>query len=184
MPVHGRRGQVPGRARRGEDATAAAGAAASHDAAVDRLLAALRGVGQALHRVESAAARQGVTAGVPRSQQAVLSALHGARAQSLSGLAGLLHRDPSTVSVTVQDLFARGWINREVEPGDSRRHRISLTAAGRAAARQVPRRAHDVLGKSMARSSSANVRALAGQLEALAAAMLPTLRAPSQSASL
>jgi DNA-binding MarR family transcriptional regulator len=183
MPVHGRRGQVHGRARRGEDATAAADAA-SHDAAAVLLLAALRGVGQALRRVESAAARQGVTAGVPRSQQAVLSALHGARAQSLCGLADLLHRDPSTVSVTVQDLFARGWINRAVEPRDSRRHRISLTAAGRAAARQVPRRTQDVLGQSMARSSPANVRALAGQLEALAAAMLSTLRARSPSASL
>jgi DNA-binding MarR family transcriptional regulator len=48
-----------------------------------------------------------------------------------SRIAELLFCDPPTVSVVVGNLEEKGWVERERDPDDARRTRVTITAKGR-----------------------------------------------------
>jgi putative acetyltransferase len=84
----------------------------------------------------------GLTEGLERELGATLAQCHALveidQTDRLSAreLASRLVVDASTMSRLVERLVARGWVRQEPDPGDGRRKRLTLTAAGR---RQVAR---------------------------------------------
>ena len=87
--------------------------------------------------------------------------------QSLSELAARTHTDPSSVSVVVSRLVARGLVNRSASAVDARRVDISLSANGRALARRAPRAAQTQLIEAAAQLPSRQLKSLARDLSAL-----------------
>jgi DNA-binding MarR family transcriptional regulator len=57
---------------------------------------------------------------------------------ALKDLAAQMQLHPSTVVGVVDRLSGKGLVEREVDPGDRRRVRLSLTARGRATLRRAP----------------------------------------------
>jgi DNA-binding MarR family transcriptional regulator len=51
-------------------------------------------------------------------------------------LARLMHLPPPTVTYLVKQMEAKGFLKRSAEPGDLRKFRLALSAAGRRAIRQ------------------------------------------------
>lgn len=77
-------------------------------------------------------------AGVAPAQLFVLSRLAAGPASSIRELAERTMTDPSSVSVVLTKLEARGFIARTPDPDDKRRVQLSLTKAGRAALTRSP----------------------------------------------
>jgi MarR family transcriptional regulator, lower aerobic nicotinate degradation pathway regulator len=71
--------------------------------------------------------------GLTMRHMAVLAALVDYGQQIQRDLATRLGQDPSDVVKTLDDLGARGEIERTRDPADRRRSRVSVTAAGRSA---------------------------------------------------
>ncbi|MER8185011.1 MarR family transcriptional regulator [Kitasatospora sp. NPDC094015] len=94
---------------------------------------------------------------------------HGLRLWHLAALAALadfgphvqrelsvrLSVDPSDIAKVVDELATRGWVDRSRDPADRRRVRISLTAAGRGALRDLHAEAQEVQGELLAPLSTA-----------------------------
>jgi DNA-binding MarR family transcriptional regulator len=76
---------------------------------------------------------------------------------------------PPTLTALIDSAEERGWIRRSAHPGDRRRRRIELTAAGAALAAAVPHLGREVDGTMTAGFSSADRDRLAGLLERAAA---------------
>ena len=113
------------------------------------------------------------TLGVNGAQLFVLQKLGESPADSLAELASRTHTDPSSVSVVVSRLVARGLVSREASPEDARRVTIALTSAGRALLRRAPRAAQTQLADAAAQLSQRQLRALADGLAELVALMAP-----------
>lgn len=107
------------------------------------------------------------TLGVSGAQLFVLQKLAEVPVQSLSELAARTHTDPSSVSVVVSRLVARGLVNRSASAVDARRVDISLSANGRALARRAPRAAQAQLIEAAAQLPSRQLKSLARDLSAL-----------------
>ena len=105
--------------------------------------------------------------GVSGAQLFVLQKLAEVPVQSLSELAARTHTDPSSVSVVVSRLVARGLVNRSASPDDARRVDISLSTNGRALARRAPRAAQAELIEAAAQLPAKQLKSLARDLSAL-----------------
>src|SRR5262245_19623091 len=99
-----------------------------------RALDALRGIVRAL-RVSSHQAER--RHDVSRPQLFVLQEL-ATPAHSIRELSRRTLTDPSSISVVVARLEARGFVERRRSPADARRSELSLTPEGRALARRAP----------------------------------------------
>lgn len=135
-----------------------------------RVLDSIRAIVRTM-RLSARAAEE--TLGVNGAQLFVLQKLGEAPADSLAELASRTHTDPSSVSVVVSRLVARGLVSREASSEDARRITIALTAAGRALLRRAPRAAQTQLADAAAQLSQRQLRALADGLARLAELMAP-----------
>ncbi|MFD9207203.1 MarR family winged helix-turn-helix transcriptional regulator [Streptomyces sioyaensis] len=70
-------------------------------------------------------------------QYAMLSALAERSGVDQSSLAQATAIDRSTMTAMLDRLSARGWVVREVDPGNRRRHVVRITPEGRALLREV-----------------------------------------------
>lgn len=79
-----------------------------------------------------------------RLQLHLMTRLAHHEASTVSEIAGFLGVSRPTASQLTSALAERGWLEREMESQDRRRHRVTLTDAGRAlvATRQAEREAH------------------------------------------
>jgi DNA-binding MarR family transcriptional regulator len=66
-------------------------------------------------------------------------------------LARLMHLPPPTVTYLVKQMEAKGFLKRSAEPGDLRKFRLVLSAAGRRAIRQSRERIGRVLDTRLKR---------------------------------
>lgn len=98
---------------------------------------AIRRIVRAL-RVSSRASEKAL--GVSAAQLFVLQQLAAREdsAPSIAQLAALTATDPSSVSVVVSRLAARGLCERRASKADARRAEVTITAAGRALLEQAP----------------------------------------------
>lgn len=71
-----------------------------------------------------------------RLQLHLLTRLSEHEASTVSEIAGFLGVSRPTASQLTSALVDRGWLDREMESSDRRRHRVYLTATGRALVRQ------------------------------------------------
>jgi DNA-binding MarR family transcriptional regulator len=114
-----------------------------------RLLAMPSYVLSLLGRAARAGSVEAVAASGPRlGHVAVLAALADFGPSSQRDLGARLRQDPSDVVSLLDDLQRRDLVRRERDPDDRRRHRVSITAAGRralATAQRAVARREDVL---------------------------------------
>jgi DNA-binding MarR family transcriptional regulator len=132
------------------------GAATKSD--LSRVLDSIRAIVRTL-RLSGRAAEQ--TLGVNGAQLFVLQKLAEEPADSLAELASRTRTDPSSVSVVVSRLVARGLVSREASLDDARRVTIALTSPGRALLRRVPRNAQAQLLEAAAAIPPRQLRGLA-----------------------
>jgi DNA-binding MarR family transcriptional regulator len=107
----------------------------SADPAVASAMASLRRLVRAL-RASAHSAERGL--GISGAQLFVLGELAAEPGASLSRLAERTSTDPSSVSVVVARLVARGLVARRRHPSDARRASLSLSAKGQALLRKAP----------------------------------------------
>ena len=158
------------RSRAAPRARRSAGDGAATPPDLTRVLDSIRAIVRTL-RLSGRASEQAL--GVNGAQLFVLQKLGEESAQSLAELASRTHTDPSSVSVVVSRLVARGLVTREASPDDARRVTISLTAAGRGLLRRAPRAAQMQLIDAAAELPARQLRALADGLAELVERMEP-----------
>jgi DNA-binding MarR family transcriptional regulator len=116
------------------------------------------------HRIES---RYGVSG----AQLFVLRQLALADGASLAELAAQTRTDPSSVSVAVSRLVARGLVRRVRSNDDRRRARVTLSARGRELMRRAPEPAQARLIGALEGFSSAQLTTFAVSLDTIARAL-------------
>lgn len=134
----------------------------------ERALDALRHIVQAL-RVSSRASERAV--GMSTAQLFVLRQLAEGGPCSIAELAGRTRTHPSSVSVVVSRLLARGLVDRHESPEDRRRVEVACTEAGRACLTGSPTQPQDQLIAALGAMAPAARAALADGLEVLATAV-------------
>jgi DNA-binding MarR family transcriptional regulator len=154
------------RPRPGRDADPAPSAPTGVRAALD----ALRRIVQAL-RLEGRDAGRGTR--LSSAQVFALRQLRERPGASINELAALTFTHQSSVSVVVHRLVERGLVARLPASDDRRRHRFSLTAAGRRLLRRAPPAVQDRLIASIAALPAAERRALVRSLGTLARSVAP-----------
>jgi DNA-binding MarR family transcriptional regulator len=102
-------------------------------------LAFLRSLWHLNHALERRSSEMHTALGITAQQRMVIRCLGRTGDVHAGALAELLHLDPGTLSATVRRLEERGLVQRVRDDGDSRRVRVSLTAAGRALDVPMPR---------------------------------------------
>jgi DNA-binding MarR family transcriptional regulator len=107
---------------------------ASERGAADDLARAMRRLGRAAERLETAALK---SAGLPRAQGQALIAIGTMARPTMAMLARELDLAPSTATRLLDPLAKRDLIRRENHPEDRRVVVVSLTAAGRRLAREL-----------------------------------------------
>ncbi|GAB1811331.1 MarR family winged helix-turn-helix transcriptional regulator [Mycobacterium sp. MUNTM1] len=80
-------------------------------------------------------------------------------------LAATLSMPKATVTLYLKRLEAAGFVRREIDPGDLRRHRLLLTPAGRQAARKGLTLLSDEFDKRLGRLTAAQRNDLRALLE-------------------
>jgi DNA-binding MarR family transcriptional regulator len=84
-----------------------------------------------------------------------------------AGLADVLCMPKPTVTVYLKRLEAVGFVCREIDPGDLRRHRLSVTPAGRKVLTRGQSLLSEAFGVRLARLNAAEQAQLASLLEKL-----------------
>ncbi len=143
------------------------------DADVVAAMNAVRRIVRAL-RVSSRAAEKAI--GVSGAQLFVLRELAGRpgrrpAAPSIAELARLTATDPSSVSVVVSRLAARGLVARRTSEADARRAEVVITAAGRALLRRSPASIQARMIDAIAALPAARRREMVAGLEAIVHAL-------------
>ncbi|GBG36251.1 MarR family winged helix-turn-helix transcriptional regulator [Mycobacterium montefiorense] len=80
-------------------------------------------------------------------------------------LAATLSMPKATVTLYLKRLEAAGFVTREIDPSDLRRHRLLLTASGRQAAKKGLSLLSDEFNKRLGRLSAAQQKDLKSLLE-------------------
>jgi DNA-binding MarR family transcriptional regulator len=137
------------------------GAASPKKRRVSAVADALRRIVQAL-RVSSSGIEK--DHGVSGAQLFAMQQLSGARAMSIAELALRTRTDPSSVSVVVRRLAARGLVRRGTSPADGRRAEIGLTGAGQAVVAIAPEPAQARLLAALDKMSPAELGRLGSAL--------------------
>lgn len=117
--------------------------------------------------------------GVPPAQLFVLSRLREAPATSIRDLAQRTMTDPSSVSVVVSKLEARGLVARKQDERDARRFGIEITTSGRAALRRAPELPQVRLLAALEALAPARRKKIASALEDLVIALGAEGEAPA-----
>jgi MarR family transcriptional regulator, lower aerobic nicotinate degradation pathway regulator len=135
---------------------------AATDAAVTRILDALRRMTSQLRQADRQAERR---LGISGAQLFTLEQLGRAPAQSINQLAELTRTHQSSVSVVVRRLVERGLAARRQADEDARRVELRITAAGQALLRRSPSTPQARLIQALERMPSAARSRLAELLE-------------------
>lgn len=135
---------------------------------VQRILEAVRRVVREL-RLSGRRAEDAV--GLSGAQLFVLQRLGDGACASLAELAARTMTDPSSVSVVVQRLVARGLVRRAPSAADARRRELALTARGRAVLGRAPELAQDRLIAALGGMSARDRGALSRGLDRMVTAM-------------
>jgi len=135
---------------------------------VTRSIDALRRIFRAV-RLSARHAERGL--GLSGAQLFVLQQLGERPAGSLNDLAERTHTHQSSVSVVVRRLVERGLVTRTRAPGDTRRVRLRLSAAGRVLLRRSRPAVQILLIEAITGLPSSHRRSLASMLERLVAEM-------------
>ena len=106
---------------------------------IDRASELLQGVRGLVRRFSVAERADVACCGVTVAQAATLETLLSEGPLRLGSLGRRLGVTPSTLSRNVERLEGEGLIRRQPDPEDARSSRVSLTAKGRTAARQLAR---------------------------------------------
>jgi MarR family transcriptional regulator, temperature-dependent positive regulator of motility len=80
-------------------------------------------------------------------------------------LAATMSMPKATVTLYLKRLEAAGFLRREIDPADLRRHRLQLTPAGRRATKDGLALLSEAFGKRLERLTRAQQRELKGLLE-------------------
>ena len=80
-------------------------------------------------------------------------------------LAATMSMPKATVTVYLKRLEAAGFVRREIDPADLRRHRLQLTPAGRQATKDGLALLSDAFGKRLERLTQAQQKELKNLLE-------------------
>ncbi|MDT7791081.1 MAG: MarR family transcriptional regulator, temperature-dependent positive regulator of motility [Mycobacterium sp.] len=80
-------------------------------------------------------------------------------------LAATMSMPKPTVTVYLKRLEAAGFLSREIDPADLRRHRLQLTPAGRRVSKDGLALLSDAFGKRLERLTRAQQKELKGLLE-------------------
>ena len=80
-------------------------------------------------------------------------------------LASTMSMPKATVTVYLKRLEAAGFVRREIDPADLRRHRLELTPAGRRATKRGLALLSDAFGKRLERLTRAQQKELKNLLE-------------------
>jgi DNA-binding MarR family transcriptional regulator len=80
-------------------------------------------------------------------------------------LAATMSMPKPTVTVYLKRLEAAGFVRREIDPADLRRHRLQLTPAGRRVSKDGLALLSDAFGKRLERLTRAQQKELKGLLE-------------------
>ena len=80
-------------------------------------------------------------------------------------LASTMSMPKATVTLYLKRLEAAGFVTREIDPTDLRRHRLQLTPAGRRATKDGPALLSDAFSKRLQRLTRAQQRELKNLLE-------------------
>lgn len=102
---------------------------------------------------------------------------------SVGEVAERLRRHPSSASVSMGRLLARGLVRREADPADRRRCLHAVTPAGRRLADQAPDRVLVALEGALAGWPAGRARMATGLLRQLAEALTPDEGATARAAS-
>lgn len=133
-----------------------------------RILDALRRIVRHLRLV---AGQSESRVGVAPAQLFVLSRLRDQPASSVRELAARTLTDPSSVSVVLSKLEARGLIARSAHPTDKRRAQFALTARGRAVLERAPELPQVRLVAAIGKLSATYRRTVADALVEVAGAL-------------
>ncbi len=152
------------------------GSAVNRDEVDAEVHAAMNGVRRIVRalRISSRAAEKAL--GVSGAQLFVLQQLaEGAArsdaAPSIAQLADATATDPSSVSVVVSRLVARGLASRRVSKNDARRAEVMITPAGRALLQRAPAPLQERMLAGIAQLEPTRRRELIAGLEAIVAAL-------------
>lgn len=110
-------------------------------------------------------------AGMSTAQLFVLSRLAESKASSIRELAVRTMTDPSSVSVIVAKLEARGFVERTPDPVDRRRALLALTAVGKKLLGKAPELPQVRLLDAVEALPAARRRAIVGALDDLVSAL-------------
>jgi len=158
---------------RTQQPTAEAGGSSDVDA---EIIAAMNGVRRIVRSLRLASRASEKALGVSAAQLFVLQQLaeRASRedaAPSIADLASLTATDPSSVSVVVSRLAARGFCARRPSRSDGRRAEVTITPAGEALLRRAPRPVQARMLTALAQMGLERRRELVGGLEEMVAAL-------------
>jgi DNA-binding MarR family transcriptional regulator len=97
--------------------------------------------------------------GITGPQRLVLRVVGQFPGLSAGEVAHIVRLHPSTITGILQRLVARGFLQRERDPGDSRRARLRLKPRAVAHTRTVPGTIEQAVTIALRRAGAANVRA-------------------------
>jgi DNA-binding MarR family transcriptional regulator len=110
--------------------------------------------------------------GVTGPQRLVIRIVGRVPGVSAGRLAAILHVDPSTLSVVLKRLEARGLVKRRKDAGDRRRALLELTASGRAVDKHRAGTVEEAARRVLARFSGRDVEKARAVVAALAAELV------------
>jgi MarR family transcriptional regulator, organic hydroperoxide resistance regulator len=141
--------------------------------ALPEVLSFMRIIWELDHALNARSKRMLAEFGITGPQRLVLRALGVRQGASPTEVARVLHLHPASVTRLVSALAERGLVKRSVDPSDSRRQRLSLTARGRRADAVRGGTAEAAVGTVLLRSGARRVRETRALLADLAGALHP-----------
>lgn len=122
---------------------------------------------RAAHATLQALAARLAGLGLSGSEISVLASLADGRARSVGDLATETATKPTTLTSVLDRLVRKGCVQRELDPGDRRSFLVSLTQAGRPAARSARAAAGDLERTALAGVSEAELAGFRAVTQAL-----------------
>jgi DNA-binding MarR family transcriptional regulator len=147
---------------------------AGSPAGADEVFAAMNAIRRIVRALRISSRAVEKVLGVSGAQLFVLQQLAAARegaAPSIAQLAELTATDPSSVSVVVSRLCARGLAARRSSKRDGRRAEVAITEAGQALLQRAPAPTQARMLEGLARLAPARRRELVAGLEAIVATL-------------
>ena len=122
---------------------------------------------RATHATLHALAARLASLELPAADINVLANLADGARRTVGALATATATKPTTLTSALDRLARRGYLVRDLDPGDRRSFLISLTPSGEAAARTVAAAVHDIERQALAAVTEADVAGFHALIDAL-----------------